>query len=76
MHPGKFFIIMNPVNMETFLYFPQEPLRFPVTARMLQYLSLQKRFRHLSKEEIKEIQKQVNESYKKLENLEKSGDIF
>jgi len=40
------------------------------------YLSMQKRFKHLNDKEIKEVQKYVDESYKKLENLEKCSNIF
>ncbi len=38
-----------------------------------QYLKLQGRFKHLSKEEIEEIQKHVDEEYQKLLDIEKSG---
>lgn len=40
------------------------------------YLSTQKRFKHLSGKDIKEIQKEVDENYKKLEKLEKCGDVL
>lgn len=49
---------------------PQKPI--PVE----KYLLLQKRFKHMNKNEIKEVQKEVNESFKKLENLERCKSIF
>ena len=40
------------------------------------YLLTQKRFKHLTEEEIKEVQKWVDDQYRKLETLEKCRGIF
>lgn len=46
------------------------------TIPVKKYLSMQRRFKHLNDKEIKEVQKYINESFKKLENLEKCSNIF